>query len=338
MAPRTRSGALTAGIILIVIGLIFLFDDWAPWSAWRIIVRVLAADPDRGRAQEDLRLLHVAGNTSRSRFPGRRSRPMPARHRRPSLLGGLLWTTVGVLFLLRNFGIGPDFWSMAQRYWPILLILFGLGKVIDYYRQSEGVSLRVGEVVSVLILVVIGSAITRMYDSGFTRIFREMPIHITGNRGAAGPVVRQLAHVQPGGHLPGRGADHDPHRQFLWARHGRARQRTRGEGAAAQDRLPGRGNPGETDRRRDPARGRPRGADGTGGSDPAASGSRTVAHEGIRRHHQPGEPQLQGLPLQHRPRGVRPENGAGADPQLLRGGPGCRPQKGSWTPARPTIR
>lgn len=105
---------------------------------------------------------------------------MPARHRRPSLLGGLLWTTVGVLFLLRSFGIGPDFWSMAQRYWPILLILFGLGKVIDYYRQSEGVSLRVGEVVSVLILVVIGSAITRMYDSGFTRIFREMPIHIRG--------------------------------------------------------------------------------------------------------------------------------------------------------------
>ncbi len=105
---------------------------------------------------------------------------MPARHRRPSLLGGLLWTTIGVLFLLRNFGIGPDFWSMAQRYWPILLILFGLGKVIDYYRQSEGVSLRVGEVVGVLILVVIGSAITRMYDSGFTRIFREMPIHIRG--------------------------------------------------------------------------------------------------------------------------------------------------------------
>lgn len=39
MAPRTRSGALTAGIILIVIGLIFLVDAWGPWSAWRIFVR-----------------------------------------------------------------------------------------------------------------------------------------------------------------------------------------------------------------------------------------------------------------------------------------------------------
>ena len=36
MAPRTRSGALTAGVILIVIGMIFLLENWAPWSAWRL--------------------------------------------------------------------------------------------------------------------------------------------------------------------------------------------------------------------------------------------------------------------------------------------------------------
>ena len=41
--------------------------------------------------------------------------------RRPSLLGALLWIGLGTLFLLRNFGIGPDFWSMAARYWPIAL-------------------------------------------------------------------------------------------------------------------------------------------------------------------------------------------------------------------------
>ncbi len=65
---------------------------------------------------------------------------MSSERRRPSLLGGLLWTGLGALFLLRNFGIGPDIWSLAARYWPILLILLGLGKVIDYYRQKEGVS------------------------------------------------------------------------------------------------------------------------------------------------------------------------------------------------------
>jgi hypothetical protein len=87
---------------------------------------------------------------------------------------------LGVLFLLRNFGIGPDFWSLAGRYWPILLILLGLGKVIDYYRQREGVSLRIGEVFGILFLLVVGSAITRINDSGLGRVFRDMPIHIRG--------------------------------------------------------------------------------------------------------------------------------------------------------------
>jgi hypothetical protein len=105
---------------------------------------------------------------------------------RPSLLGGLLWAGLGVLFLLRNFGIGPDFWSLAARYWPILLILLGLGKVIDYYRQKEGVSLRIGEVVGILILLLVGTAVTRISNSHVGRIFRELPISIGGT------------HVRPG--------------------------------------------------------------------------------------------------------------------------------------------
>jgi len=85
--------------------------------------------------------------------------------RRPSLLGGLLWTGMGLVFLLRNFGIAPDFWFFAGRYWPILLILIGLGKVIDYYRQKQGVSLRAGEVIGILFLLLIGSLVTKISNS-----------------------------------------------------------------------------------------------------------------------------------------------------------------------------
>ena len=106
--------------------------------------------------------------------------------RRPSLLGGLLWTGLGVLFLLHNFSIGPNLWSMAGRYWPILLILLGLGKVIDYYRQKEGVSIRLGEVVGILILLFVGSIITKVSGSHFGRVISEIPIEIGG------------ASVQPG--------------------------------------------------------------------------------------------------------------------------------------------
>jgi uncharacterized integral membrane protein len=40
MSARTRSGALTAGLILIVLGIIFLVENYhASFSAWRLIAR-----------------------------------------------------------------------------------------------------------------------------------------------------------------------------------------------------------------------------------------------------------------------------------------------------------
>ncbi len=100
-------------------------------------------------------------------------------HKRGStLMGGLLWTGLGVVFLLSNFGVGPGVWTMAGRYWPILLILLGLGKVIDYFRQKEGVSLRVGEVFGILFLLVVGSAVTRIHRHFPPGPFPPFPIGI----------------------------------------------------------------------------------------------------------------------------------------------------------------
>jgi hypothetical protein len=40
MSARSHSGALTAGLILIVLGVIFLVESfYAPFSAWRLIAR-----------------------------------------------------------------------------------------------------------------------------------------------------------------------------------------------------------------------------------------------------------------------------------------------------------
>jgi DUF4097 and DUF4098 domain-containing protein YvlB len=98
--------------------------------------------------------------------------------KRPSLLAALLWLSLGCLFLLRSFGIGPDVWYIATRYWPVLLILLGLGKVIDYFRQKQGVSLRFGEVFGILVILLVGAFITKVADSRIGEVFREMPIHI----------------------------------------------------------------------------------------------------------------------------------------------------------------
>src|SRR5207249_10734678 len=87
--------------------------------------------------------------------------------RRPTLMGGLLWTGLGVVFLLNSLRTGPGVRTMVGRYWPILLILLGLGKVIDYLRQKEGVSLRVGEVFGIFFLLLIGSVLTLVSRSPF---------------------------------------------------------------------------------------------------------------------------------------------------------------------------
>jgi len=40
MAARSRGGVLIAGLVLIVIGTLFLLDNWYPdFSAWRLVAR-----------------------------------------------------------------------------------------------------------------------------------------------------------------------------------------------------------------------------------------------------------------------------------------------------------
>jgi hypothetical protein len=104
---------------------------------------------------------------------------MSLKHR-PSLLGALLWVGLGIVFLLQNFGVGIGFWSLAARYWPLLLILLGLGKVIDYFLKKDAVSVSVGEIIGILFLLLIGSFLTKVSDSHFAQVFRELPIQIGG--------------------------------------------------------------------------------------------------------------------------------------------------------------
>jgi len=101
-----------------------------------------------------------------------------SRARPPSLLGSLLWTGLGILFLLHNLGKVPDLWAITVRYWPVLLILLGVGKIIDYYRRKDLVSLRVGEIIGILILILVGLAVTRVTTSNFARSFRAIPWEI----------------------------------------------------------------------------------------------------------------------------------------------------------------
>jgi len=175
MSSGSRNGALIFGLILIFFGLAFLFANWySTLTVGQILARYWPILPILIGAKK----LYGYATWHDDAAPSDPARKPPRRHR-PSLLGGLLWVVLGVMFLLRNFGIGPDLWAFAGRYWPILLILLGLGKVIDYYRQKEGISVKFGEVFGILLVFVIGSALAKIPNSALRDIMMS-PINIGG--------------------------------------------------------------------------------------------------------------------------------------------------------------
>ncbi len=84
--------------------------------------------------------------------------------RRNSLVGAVLLVALGLFFLYCNVRPGLDPWPLLSRYWPLLLIFVGLGKVLDQFRprdsQTRAAWLSGGEIAVVLLLVIAGIALS----------------------------------------------------------------------------------------------------------------------------------------------------------------------------------
>lgn len=85
--------------------------------------------------------------------------PVYYRHRR-SLAGPLILIIIGVVFLLHNFGMRIPVWHLFGRFWPLLLILWGVIRLIEYSvapRYGYGRSgLGAGSVFLLILIVVVG--------------------------------------------------------------------------------------------------------------------------------------------------------------------------------------
>ena len=81
-------------------------------------------------------------------------------------LGTIYWAVVlilvGTFLLLNNFGYTLPIWQMLAVYWPLLLIAWGLVKIVDYYRfrDQRRRLFSVGEVVLLILIVLGGTAFT----------------------------------------------------------------------------------------------------------------------------------------------------------------------------------
>src|SRR5712692_8599921 len=58
------------------------------------------------------------------------------RHRRGSIFWALILIAVGVIFLYQNFNPAIHPWQIIAKFWPVLIIFWGLSKLIDYVQAQ----------------------------------------------------------------------------------------------------------------------------------------------------------------------------------------------------------
>jgi DUF4097 and DUF4098 domain-containing protein YvlB len=81
------------------------------------------------------------------------------RYRR-SLAGPLIVIVIGLVFLLRNFGVHIPVWHFFGRFWPVLIILWGVIALIEHFTAlKHGYQTRHlggGGIVLLILIVIVG--------------------------------------------------------------------------------------------------------------------------------------------------------------------------------------
>ncbi len=122
--------------------------------------------------------------------------------RRSSIVGALLLIAIGAFFLYANLRPEVNPWPLLSRYWPLLLVFLGLGKLWDYYWQHRHPEaprrpwLSGGEIAIIILLLCFGVALSRGIG---TRSRRDVHRAQTVERGAAESVRVDLS--MPAGEL-----------------------------------------------------------------------------------------------------------------------------------------
>ena len=89
-------------------------------------------------------------------------------YRRGSIFWALTLIGVGVLFLWQNFNPSVHPWQLVAKYWPILIIFWGLSKLIDYMQAQAHPDTAVpplfsgSEVVMLVLILVLGTLVSKV--------------------------------------------------------------------------------------------------------------------------------------------------------------------------------
>jgi hypothetical protein len=57
--------------------------------------------------------------------------------KKESLFWGLIILVLGMLFLLKNFGLEINIWHLLGKYWPVILIYIGVKNIYLYLKKNK---------------------------------------------------------------------------------------------------------------------------------------------------------------------------------------------------------
>jgi len=96
-------------------------------------------------------------------------------YRRGSVFGALLLITIGGLFLYANLHPGFSPWPILATYWPVIIIFWGLGKLVDYLLlrgtpEAAAVSrLSAGDIFGLIFVLLLGTTFSQIHHRGWWR-------------------------------------------------------------------------------------------------------------------------------------------------------------------------
>jgi len=104
-------------------------------------------------------------------------------YRRGSVFSALLLITIGGLFLYSN--LHPEFspWPIFATWWPVIIIFWGLGKLVDYLllrgtpEAAAATRFSAGDIFGLIFLILLGTAFSQIHNRG---VWRGGPISIGG--------------------------------------------------------------------------------------------------------------------------------------------------------------
>lgn len=91
-------------------------------------------------------------------------------YRRGSVFGALLLIAIGGLFLYANLQASFNPWPVIARYWPVLIIFWGLSRLVDYLmlrgrpEAAAATRLGAGDIIGLVFLILLGTAFTHIVN------------------------------------------------------------------------------------------------------------------------------------------------------------------------------